>query len=145
MNWGWKLIIVYGTFVSLMIMLVLKSRSAKIDLVRTDYYEAEIAHQEQMTASGNTGALSSVVKLDYTQGVVTFLFPVECQDGIVAGEIHFYRPSDVNLDKKFPLVLDTTNQLAIPTSEFMRGLYVVKMNWTISGKPYFQEESLFIQ
>jgi hypothetical protein len=145
MNWGWKLALVYTTFVGLMLMLVFKSKSAKIDLVRTDYYEAEIAHQSQMEATSNAQNLSSAIKMSTTSGGVELILPSECFGTTLSGNVHVYRPSDVNLDKTLPIQLNEQSTMLIPGSEFTKGLYVFKVTWEMNGKSYYSEESFFVE
>ena len=50
MNWGVGIAIVYILFVVGMLTLVFKSRSQKIDLVTENYYQQELAYQEEIDA-----------------------------------------------------------------------------------------------
>ncbi len=50
MNWGVGIAIVYILFVLGMLTLVFKSRSQKIDLVTENYYQQELAYQEEIDA-----------------------------------------------------------------------------------------------
>ena len=45
-NWGHKIIIVYGVFVLGTLFMVYQSTLQKFDLVQNDYYAAELKYQE---------------------------------------------------------------------------------------------------
>jgi hypothetical protein len=58
MNWGLRIVLVYIGFVAMILTLVFKARSEKIELVAPDYYEQEIVYQNRIEALQNMRSLS---------------------------------------------------------------------------------------
>ena len=55
MSWGWKITLLYGGFVTMMVTLVVLSSQQDIPLVRDDYYEHDLKYNEHLTRMGNSG------------------------------------------------------------------------------------------
>jgi len=125
--------------------LVIKSHSEKVDLVRPDYYEAELAHQSTMEATTRANELSAPVAVQLSQKAIAICLPPECTKEDINGEIYMYRPSDSNLDKKYPLLIQGEGCCSIPSGDFQKGLYVIKISWWMAGKNYYHEEALYLE
>jgi hypothetical protein len=143
MNWGKKIALVYLSFVAFMGFMVWKCLQQKdINLVSEDYYQKEIAYQNNIDQMNNTNQLSKELKFDYKSDSqeVTLDFPKESMGS--TGEINFYRPADAHKD--FAVKLDITNaeSQSIPVSNLDRGLWVVKVSWKKDGKGYYKEEKM---
>lgn len=144
MNWGWKIILVYLGFVAMIMTLVFKARSEKIELVAPDYYAQEVAYQQRIDATKNARSLSQPMTVLVNNKEVLVQMPKECAGKIQSGEVHFYRPSDVSLDQKTPLLLNPESQFVFPTQTLKSGLYLVQLSYKMEGKDYYSEESLFV-
>lgn len=144
MNWGWKIILVYLGFVAMIMTLVFKARSEKIELVAPDYYAQEVAYQQRIDATKNARSLSQPMTVLVNNNEVVVQMPKECAGKIQSGEVHFYRPSDVSLDQKTPLLLNPESQFVFPTQTLKSGLYLVQLSYKMEGKDYYSEESLFV-
>jgi hypothetical protein len=145
MNWGWKLTLAYLGFVAMIMTLVFKARSEKIDLVATDYYAQEIAYQSRINAIKRTSALSDSVAHTLTGEGIEVTFPAECAGKVESGEIRLYRPSDAGLDESFPIGSDFQGVLTIPSSSLKTGYYLVQSSWKMNGQDYYSEESILIK
>mgnify|MGYP003351831803 CR=1 FL=1 len=53
-NWGWRIVMLYGGFVVLILFLVYKTTTVKDDLVTPDYYAKELKYQEQLDKQKRT-------------------------------------------------------------------------------------------
>ncbi|WP_367916016.1 FixH family protein [Leadbetterella sp. DM7] len=143
MNFGHKIAIVYTLFVVFIISLVTFCVKQKdIFLVSNDYYKKEMAYQEEIDKYANTGQLSQPVKIINAGEFLTIQFPEEMQGA--SGEIHFYRPSDANLDFRVPVRIDPSNSQKIAVSQLVKGKWVVKMEWSKEGKNYLKEEKIIL-
>jgi|JI10StandDraft_1071094.scaffolds.fasta_scaffold393812_2 hypothetical protein len=145
MNWGWKLVIVYLTFVAGILTLVFKAKGEKVDLVATDYYKQELAFGKRMDATKNSNELSTSVALNQTDGEIQLTFPAECIGKITEGTCTFYCPSDANNDYKTPILLDGNGMQTIETGTIKPSLYILKLAWNMNGKEYYSERSLTIK
>ena len=110
-----------------------------VNLVTEDYYQEELAYEEQIVRLKNTESLVEKPTFNFSSDrkyiVLTFpeaLVPDE-------GRIILYRPSDFTKDRKFKLELDEANQQGFVTVSLMPGLWKAKLQWQQEGKSYFQE------
>jgi len=60
----------------------------------------------------------------------------------VSGTIYFYRPSDDSGDINEIMKCDSSLSQTIEKARLMEGKYIVKLNWKMEGKEYYQEEVL---
>lgn len=144
MNWGYKIAIVFGGFVLLIIgMVTLCMRQKDIHLVEKQYYEKEIAYQDQIDIEHNTASLenppvigyqeeSQVVKVDYPSG-----------GNVQEGTILFFRPSDASKDFVVPIRAADGSQ-SIPVGHLQKGLWKVKMEWTDTSRKFYLEEKIVV-
>lgn len=144
MNWGWKITLVYLGFVAMIMTLVFKARSEKIELVAPDYYAQEVAYQHRIDATKNARKLSQPMTVRIESNTVVVQMPMECLGKIESGEVHFYRPSDVSLDQKTPLIIDSESHFIFPAESLKSGLYLVQISYKMEGKDFYSEESLFV-
>lgn len=138
MNWGLRIALLYGGFVAGIVGMVVFSSQQQIDLVRKDYYSAELKHQDRMDETDNAAALSEQVKLSRSNAGVNIQLPAEMKGKTVNGTAYFYRPSDAKLDRTFTLQPDTSG-LQLITGDLMPGIYNVQVQWKAEDKNYFSE------
>ena len=148
MNWGFKIGIVFVSFVVFMIsMVTICMRQKNIHLVTENYYEKEIAYQDQIDNEANTAALKEEVpEISYAKenGVVTVRYPAAFSDTSIKGSILFFRPSDANQDFAVPLKASAYGQQEVSVANLTKGLWKIKMEWSAIGKNYYLEESLVV-
>ena len=60
------------------------------------------------------------------------------------GSVLFFRASDADYDVKETIKLDAGGQQSIQLSKFIKGAYIVKIDWTIEGKNYFEQRNFFL-
>lgn len=126
------------------------SRHQGMDLVVDDYYEAELEYQDQIDRerrADELGQESPSVSLESGEkSQVAIVFPGRVAgDAPVAGEVHLYRPSAANLDRKIPLALDVEGRQLIDVEDLAEGLWIVKLVWTQSGEEFFLEQRLVLE
>lgn len=145
MNWGKKIAIVYLSFVGFMGFLVWKClQQDDIHLVSQDYYQKEIAYQDDIDQMNNTNQLSTQLKFNYLSDnrIVKLSFPKESIGA--TGKIKFYRPADARKDFVVKLNITNTEIQLIPVANLDRGLWVVKVSWVKDGKRYYKEEKMIL-
>lgn len=143
MNWGKKIALVYLSFVAFMGFMVWKCLQQKdINLVSEDYYQKEIAYQNNIDQMNNTNQLSKELTFNYKPDSQQIMlnFPKESIGS--TGEINFYRPSDAKMDFAVKLDIANVENQSIPVSSLDRGLWVVKVSWNKDGKGYYKEEKM---
>lgn len=144
MNFGHKIAIAYTFFVVFIISLVTFCVKQKdIFLVSSDYYKKEIAYQDEIDKYANTRELANPVRIVREGEFLNFEFPEELQGA--SGEIHFYRPSDANLDFRMPVRMDPSSHVQkVAVNHLVKGRWIVKMEWTKDGKDYLKEEKIIL-
>lgn len=139
MNWGWKIAIVMGIYMAGVLSVVWYAMSTDVNLVTEDYYQQELAYEEQILRLKNTESLAEKPTFNFSSDrkFVVLSFPV----GLVpdSGKITLYRPSDFTQDRKFKLELDEANQQGFVAVSLLPGLWKAKLQWQEGGKSYFQE------
>lgn len=141
LNWGFKIALLYGGFVALIVVLVSRSMHQQIDLVAKDYYAQEIKYQHTIDAGKNQAALSTPVALSMAADKLTLTFPKEFEGK--ASKVHalFYSPVNAMWDKTVDQSI-SSNVMEVPRADFKNTTYKVKLNWECEGKNYYQESEL---
>lgn len=143
MNWGYKILFVYGAFVAGILFMVFKSSSQRFDLVTTDYYAKELKYQDKIDEMKRTSALSTPVSCELKDGNLEIVFPKDFSGKQLAGEAVLYCPSDENRDlkKEFNLQDET---LRVPVSGMKPGMYELHLSWKEGAVSYYFEKKIFI-
>ncbi|MBA3900960.1 MAG: FixH family protein [Bacteroidetes bacterium] len=138
-HWGFKIFTFYGSFVALIIFMVLQAMRHDVNLVSEDYYAKELAFQGQIEKVNRTKTLASQLKVKIGAGMFELTVPEGSK-----GEVLFFRPSDPKLD--FTISLDeAVNGVAlIPLSLFTSGMYKIKVDFSIGEAEYYKEEIIVI-
>ena len=143
MNWGYKILIVYGVFVAGILFMVFKSANQKMDLVTTDYYAKELKYQDNIDATTNANALSEDIRYEIKDNQMVLHFPKDFFRKKIIGNAVLYCPSDEDKDIKqdfslqdAPLILQLTNR--------SKGQYELHISWQADGITYYFEQKIFI-
>lgn len=117
-----------------------------VDLVRPDYYEQEIRHQQQMDRVARTRALGDRVGIQLEDGASTLVvrLPVEQVRGDTTGSIQLYRPSRTDRDRVVPLQPDAAGRQVVDLEGLLPGLWKVRMQWTAGTEDYFLEAPVVV-
>ena len=144
MNWGWKIAILYGGFVTMMITLVVLSSQQDIPLVTEDYYEKDLQYETQMHRIANSKTLKEDVNVKYDAATqkIKVQFPKEIKD--IEGEILCFRPSQEGIDFTINIEDLEEKSTAFGTSEMLSGKWKIKITWEGDGEIYYKEAIIFI-
>ena len=145
-NWGTGIFLFYTVFAGVLFFAVYRSTQYDNHLVVEDYYEHDLAYQEQYDRLENAASLSEPVELKWSSNTQQFTlqFPAEITASI-SGEILFYRPDNKSLDWSLPVVVNEENQMPIDLTKTPQGRWKVKVLWEADGVPYFAERTLDIR
>ena len=138
MNWGTRIVITFVCFVAVIVTMVVISMRQNISLVDKDYYVQEIAYQDQIERIKNKNEMGEKPEVIKRNGKII----ISINDQDLAGEVHFFRPSDASLDKKYVLMLNEKGQQSFAMVDFEKGLWRIKVNWNKNGKEFYSEHSL---
>jgi hypothetical protein len=146
-SWPIGIAIIYISFVTLLVAFVIFSSFQKVDLVTEDYYSAELEYQQQINRMNRVQTLSEPVHWTYDNksDFLTLKFPKEFDPLQVKGNIHFFRPSDANQDKRISIILTSENTQKINTKNLTSGLWKLKIFWHVDKTEYYKEGILFVE
>lgn len=142
-GWGWKIAILYGGFVAIIVTLVVGSSRQSFDLVSKDYYKEEIAYQQVIDASKNQSALSEPMAIHANAQAVVIDFPAEFKDKALSGNVQFYSPVNSQWDRNFSLTKEG-NSVSIDRAKLQNTRYKLKISCQVDGKNYYQESELYL-
>lgn len=138
MNWGKWIIVSFILFAGFIATLVAVCMRQDVSLVSKDYYQDELAYQDQIVRVNNANRLAErpVIKINGSFVEVGF----NEFNKIEKGTLKLFRPSDAKMDKVIILTpTDETKQL-FPIGELEKGMYRARMLWVMDDKEYFVEE-----
>ncbi|RAJ95865.1 hypothetical protein LX87_03615 [Larkinella arboricola] len=138
MNWGKAIILIYIVFAGFIGSMVYLMCRQRVDLVRDDYYQTELAYQQQINRMARTAQLaqSPAIRFDADQQV---LHITRAAQTLANGKLTFYRPSDRRQDRVVTLQPDQTT---VSTASLAKGFWRVQLNWSENGQEFYSEESL---
>jgi hypothetical protein len=142
LSWGYKIMAAYLLFVAGMLYLVVKASNNSNDLVRADYYQAELKYQDVIDEKNRAAALSAPVNIELKDGQISVYFPGEMQGKTISGELYLYCPSDAKRDLRRSFSVDN-NVYRQPIPGNAKGMYDVQLSWEAGGATYFHEQKLF--
>lgn len=141
MNWGKGIILSFIFFAVFIGILVTVCIREDINLVSRQYYEDELQYGEQMTKLQNTMALAEKP----TIGIVGDSLRISYGDfsKINSAELKLFRPSNPAFDKAFEVPSGEKQVRMFYLGLSPKGMYKARMAWSMNGKEYFTEESLY--
>ncbi|MCU0403383.1 MAG: FixH family protein [Chitinophagaceae bacterium] len=139
-NWGTGIIFVYSGFVVFMLGMVYLCSRQHFDLVTPDYYEQELKFQEVIDGQKNEMLLGKPTTVVVSDEGVTVTLPMEGYDG--EGMVTLYRPDNAKYDISLPL--NGKSSVMIPMDKLKEGIYKVKASWQNEGKPFYNEQTLYV-
>ncbi len=143
-NWGTGILIGIILFMSFIIGLVYVSTKQNFDLVEKDYYPKALEYQQQIDKKQNAQNLDEQIQVENTGDHIVFTFQSFFDPGDISGTITFYRPSDKKGDLQYKIQPDSSGQQSFGTDHLQTGKYIVKIDYEVSGTPYYQEKTIFV-
>lgn len=124
--------------------MVYLSMRETVDLVSPDYYADELAFQQRIDAGKNSTDDHANWILSSNPSAVTIAYSNPEDASRLSGTILFLRPSDVDKDIKEPLKLDAFGKQYINNNQFLKGSYLVSIDWKVGEKHYFEQLNHFV-
>lgn len=116
----------------------------KVDLVTDNYYEKTLVYQNNIDEAERSKKFDEEVNIEYLNNQLKFTFPISIADKMIAGGIHFYRPSDSNKDFKTAFKLNENGELSLDASKIEKGYWKVQIKWSMNKENYSIERTLMI-
>jgi hypothetical protein len=145
--WGNGVAILYGGFVLFILSLVGFASFQHFDLVANDYYKRGIAYQTEIdkTKRSDSLAVRPQIAFSTATGTINIVFPETPAGKGVTGSLMLYRPSDSHLDRTISLKLDSLGNQSVPLGRVVPGKWVAKLDWTVDGQQYYNEQMIFVE
>lgn len=143
--WPYALITYFALFFSFIVVFVIFASRQRVDLVRADYYEAEIKFQQQIDRVERSRPVEAqcAINYDLNKSAITIQLPPQSNSAL-KGQIELYRPSDARQDKTFGLSVDSNGKQQLDVRTLKSGLWKIRVNWTSAGTEYFVEKPITI-
>ncbi len=143
MNFGGKIVVLYLSFVALILTLVFMCFGQKVELVSKDYYAQEIAFQDKINAVNNEKSLNGSINHSVIGNEIILTIDSTLLSNDFEGTIVFFRPSDSSKDVKLKMNFNNYTQI-INGSSLIHGAYKLQLTWVTNHTKYFKEEVIFI-
>ncbi|HYE32044.1 MAG TPA: FixH family protein [Methylomirabilota bacterium] len=114
------------------------------ELVRKDYYEAELRFQTQFDSVQRTKPIRKDVAVAYEPSRESVTVKLPASHHGATGVVHFYRPSEAKLDRKFDLQLSEAAVQELAVKDMKAGLWKVQVAWTVNGVQYYFDQPLML-
>ena len=140
MNWGKSIVlsfVLFGIFIGVLVAICVTQDS---ELVSGNYYQEELAYQQQIDRIENANKLDQPPKMAIVGQELEIQF--NGFRNLDHGQVDLFRPSDTRFDKKFTLENSVGQRQLFDVSMLPRGMYHARMKWTMNGKEYFVEQSI---
>ena len=135
MNWGVGIAIVYILFVLGMLTLVFKSRSQKIDLVTENYYQQELAYQEEIDAKQRVEDSGCMPVIQKKSNQYQIQIPGS-KGNPIQGSLLAYCPSNKKEDRLISLKPTNDGQWLLDLESLSPSQYILKLHWSTGGEIY---------
>ncbi len=146
MNWGTSIVVAIIAFMAFILFFVIKmSTNSKYDhdLVATEYYNKELAYQQEIDKENNLKLLNKPIKIEHVQGGITIEFPKDLDPKTIQGKVFLYRPSNKKLDIEIPLKI-SSNVLFLPKKDLVGGRWNIIIDFTSNKVAYLYKKEIML-
>ena len=143
-NWGTGIVLAFVAFIAFILFFVIRMSTdsrADHDLVTKEYYQQELAYQEEIDAEQNARALDTELLIEKTADGLRITLPKALQNSNSNGTMSLYRPSNKHLDFDLPIRLSKTH-LLIPDKRLLDGRWDIKIHIEHEGENYLFKERI---
>ena len=143
-NWGTGIVIALIVFISFIMFFVLRmtlDNRSNHDLVREDYYKAELGFQNEIDAQNNANENKVQLTTEMIPDGILIKFPKDLNYENIEGIVSLYRPSNKHLDFDLPLSL-SQDCLLIPDNSLLDGRWDIKVFWEYKGEAYLFKDKI---
>jgi hypothetical protein len=142
LNWGWRIAIVYTAFALATLGMVAFTFTHSIDLVRPDYYEYSLGHDQRAVVAARTAALKPQVRLERETGVLVLALPAS--HAHVSASVHFARPNAATMDTEWTGAIGADGTLRVPVAGLQGGRWRLTFSWTHADVAYAHEHAFYL-
>lgn len=144
-TWGHGIAMVLVIFLIGMITLLIISSLQELNLVTEDYYPKGINYQQQIDKEVRNSHLEIGIKITQDNNNVYLKFPQLDSMSKPSGEILMFYPRSYRFDKQYDIKLNDSLGQIISKDSIMTGKCIIKIDWSVAGVYYYQEETLMLR
>lgn len=144
MNWGKGIIIALALFIGFILYMVIQMAQKQTDLVEPDFYEKQMDIDNRVLATENAIVYEEDFVISQDVDNISIAFPKELEMEKAKGLIHFYRPENAKLDRKFPVAVVNFEQF-FPKKDLTAGNFRIKMEFKIGPTRYYIEKKVSVK
>ena len=137
MNIGKWIVVSFIVFATFMAVLVTVCMRQDISLVSKTYYDEELQFQHQIDRERNTKGLPQKPSFELRGTVLRLAW--NQQTPVSSATINFFCPANAKMDRTIELPSGNDDQ-SFQLDEMNKGMYRVKLRWTMDNKDFYQEE-----
>jgi hypothetical protein len=143
--WPFSIIGFFVLAVIFLVIFIVWAARQREDLVSDNYYDTEIAYQQQLDRLNRSQQFEQlpIVTYDPEKRDILVRLPNAAAQPVI-GRIYLYRPSDARLDRELPLAPDTNGAQRLDARGLPVGLWKVRVQWTVAGKEYYCDRPIKI-
>lgn len=144
--WPFMIIGWFVLFISSALAFIAFAVKQPMELVRPDYYEHELRHQQQMERVSRTQAIRPLVRVayDHDSRSIAVQLPGTHAGESTTGRIQLYRPSNAGLDRQLQLKVGQDGVQKIDARDMATGLWKVQVTWKVGAVEFFVDESVVL-
>ena len=139
------MLIAFGAFIAIVVVMVAISLSQKVDLVADHYYERSLEHEQRILSASNARRLGKELSVQTIGDELLVSFPPAMRPSGIVGNCVFYRPSDRSLDRVVVLQVDSSGVQRVSLGAMRRGLWKAQLSWYYSGEQYYLDTPIVLQ
>jgi len=144
MSWGIRITVLYMSFVTLILSLVIITTKNKEELESKDYYKQELDYQNKIDAIQNANNLATPITYEVKGKEIVISIPAELRGSTFKGEVFLFKPSDSSKDLNLMFKPDANGVANIKNSKIENGVYKMKITVNSNSKKYIKEEVINI-
>ncbi|MFZ1289705.1 MAG: FixH family protein [Melioribacteraceae bacterium] len=144
-SWGVGITISIIVFMLISFWFVYFAFNQDVNLVKDDYYEAEVQYDETMEKVKRTNQLTENLKVTVNNNSIELRFPRNFNYGNISGNIFLFRPSERNKDFTVPIQIDSNYFQTISTNNLLPGMWKVKVDWKADSVSFQNNEIIMVQ
>ncbi len=141
MNFGHWIVVSFIVFAAFIATLVVVCMRQDVSLVSKNYYQEELAYQNQIVRKQNTLSMSRKPRITVTDRVLELDFDPSSSPS--EGVVNVFCPSDAKMDRLFKLKTSSAKQY-FDLAKLNPGMYRVKLQWSAGDQQFYHEEIVFL-
>lgn len=140
MSWAYKILILIGGFILMILGFVYVSLKQSNPMVDENYYEQELLFQSKIEGAKEFANLEQKLKLSSEGNDLILNLAIPNGKIIQEGYVRFIHLQDPKSDFDLNLKSNSETRIKIPEDRIQKGRYLVKAGYTCDSKYYYVEE-----